>query len=516
MKTFCISGPIIPQDHYYLPERIDYNDLENFIEQKFYFVLHAPRQSGKTTTIEQFVHYLNKIGKYSALYINVEPAQAARDNVKEALIAIVEQLANAIDNQWNQADVAAHLREMIRMHPITLNLLANALRFISETNKKPVVLFIDEIDSLIGDSLLSVLRQIRAGFIERPGRFPQSIVLIGLRDVRDYRVWSQEQGVYISTSSPFNIKAESITLTDFTLAEVRDLYNQHTQATGQVFTEDAILYAHYLTQGQPWLTNALAYQACFRDVLDRTISITKDAIERAKNQIILRQDTHIDSLLDKLNEDRVRGIMDAIISGKTEIAAFNADDIAYVRDLGLIKEKDLEIANPIYQDIIPRALTSVLQEMIPNKSAWYIDSNGMLCMKKLLEAFTQFFRENSDAWEPKILYHESMPHIMLMAFLQRVINGGGSIHREYALGRKRIDLLVTWKNCKYVIELKIKHNKNTEEKGIVQTREYIDLCGAQEGHLVIVDRSIEKTWEQKISTRTNSIPGQPSITVWNI
>ena len=185
-----------------------------------------------------------------------------------------------------------------------------------------------------------------------------------------------------------------------------------------------------MTQGQPWLTNALAYQACFRDIFDRTILITKDSIERAKNQIIVRQDTHIDSLLDKLNEDQVGGIMDAIISGKTDIASFNSDDIAYVRDLGLIKEKGLEIANPIYQDIIPRALTSVLQEMIPNKSAWYVDKNGMLCMKALLEAFTQFFRENADAWQPKILYQESMPQIMLMAFLQRVINGGGTIHRN--------------------------------------------------------------------------------------
>ena len=67
-----------------------------------------------------------------------------------------------------------------------------------------------------------------------------------------------------------------------------------------------------------------------------------------------------------------------------------------------------------------------------------------------------------------------------------------------------------------MVELKIKHSKNTEEKGIIQTREYMDLCGAQEGHLVIVDRSPGKTWEQKISTKTITAQEPPIITVWNL
>ena len=106
--------------------------------------------SVKTKTIEQFVDHLNKAEKYRALYINIEPAQVARDNVKEALIAIVEELATAIEHQLGQSNIGAHLREMIRMHPITLNLLANALRFICETSRKPIVLFIDEMTLFLG------------------------------------------------------------------------------------------------------------------------------------------------------------------------------------------------------------------------------------------------------------------------------------------------------------------------------------------------------------------------------
>ncbi len=516
MKKFCIAGPIDPERHYFIPKRFDWDYVSALIEDREYFVLHAPRQSGKTTAIEEFVHYLNSNDKYAALYINIEPAQAARDNAEKALITIVEELSVAIATQLHeQQEIPDHLKEMFRIHPITLSLLLNALRFFAQTSKRPVVLFIDEIDSLIGDSLLSVLRQIRAGFNQRPDNFPQSIFLIGLRDVRDYRVWSKESGAYVSASSPFNIKAESLTLSNFSQEQVKDLYLQHTTASGQIFTDEAIDYAYYLTQGQPWLVNALAYQACFRDITDRTIPITKEVIERSKEVLILRQDTHLDSLFDKLNEERVRTIIDPIISGSPELATFNLDDIKYVRDLGLIKKNTFAIANPIYQEVIPRTLTSVLQEMVMQQTQWYLDSFGKLDMNKLLSAFTQFFRENSQVWSQHVRYQESFPHLLLMAFLQRIINGGGTIHREYSLGTKRVDLFVTWKDQKFVIELKIKYGEDTLKHGLKQTAEYIDICGAHEGHLVIFDRDPTKSWQEKISHEALTVNCQ-KVYVWTL
>ncbi len=514
-KTFCIAGPIVEKYHYFLPHRLRWDELQKYIDRMYYFVLHAPRQSGKTTEIQAFIKHLNHHGTYWALYINIESAQAARDNVEKALLSIVEEIADAVAHQLpEQNELASHIREMIKIHPITLNLLLNALRFLSQSAKKPIALFIDEIDALIGDSLLSVLRQLRTGFNQRPERYPQSVCLIGLRDVRDYRVWSKEQGYYVSTSSPFNIKAVSLTLTNFTLDDVRTLYLQHTQLTGQQFTDDAIEYAYYLTQGQPWLVNALAYQACFVDILDRELPITKEILDIAKEKLISRQDTHLDSLLDKLNERRVRNIIDPIICGKSEIEVFDNDDVQYVRDLGLIKNNEFAIANPIYQEIIPRSLTSIIQEMIPYQSLWYIENNK-LNMNKLLEAFTQFFRENSQAWSDKMLYQESMPHLLLMAFLQRIVNGGGTIHREYALGTKRCDIYATWKNKQsFVIELKIKYGEATLKEGIEQIADYINLSGA-EGHLVIFDRNPCLTWEHKISHEIISFK-EKQIHVWTM
>ncbi len=515
MKKFCIAGPVDPERHYYISHRLDCAHIDSLIEDREYFILHAPRQSGKTTAVDAFVHHLNGKGDYYAIYVNIEAGQAARDNSKEALIAIVELVARKISHTLKDQQTIVDLLTQMIKPPVTLNLLFDALSTWAELSDKPVVLFIDEIDALIGDSLLSVLRQIRAGFNERPKRFPQSICLIGLRDVRDYRVWSKEQGVYVSTSSPFNIKAESLTLSNFSYDEVENLYHQHTQQTGQQFTKEAVEYAYYITQGQPWLVNALAYQACFRDVTDRSITITRELLERAKEQLIARRDTHIDSLVDKLQEARVRPIIDAIISGQSSFEAFKPDDVQYVRDLGLISKKDYCIANPIYQEIIPRELTWTTQERLHQKAAFYLEKDGSLNMSALLHSFTEFFRENSSSWLKEFEYKESGPHLLLMAFLQRVINGGGTILREYALDRKRVDLLVIWQKKKFVIELKIKYGESTLAKGLEQTAQYMDISGAAEGHLVIFDRNPQATWDEKISNEVVTAHNK-QIHVWNL
>jgi hypothetical protein len=524
MRFFNTAGPINPKDHYYVPHRLNEAVLMQLIEEKKYFILHAPRQSGKTTAIQMFVNELNAQDAYTALYVNVEPAQIARGNVEKGMEIILKEIRG-----WATLilDPQNPLFELIQTE--LKDLSGSSLKHVLQTwclaSAKPILLFIDEIDSLVGDTLISVLRQLRAGYPNRPKAFPQSICLFGVRDVRDYMIWSESEHNMVLGGSAFNIKAESLTLPNFSLEQVRDLYGQHTHDTGQPFTEDAIEYAYYLTQGQPWLVNALAYQACFKDITDRSQSITKDVIERAKETLILRRDTHIDQLVHKLQEPRVRHIVDAILSGTGEEANFPPDDLQYVRDLGLVSQKGIAIANPIYQEVIPRTLTYTKQEGIKQELSWYQNPDKSLNTHKLLEAFTQFYRENSEIWLEKFAYKEAGPHLLLMAFLQRIINGGGKIHREYALGRKRVDLLIEYpaathaqdpqKKQRIVIELKIKRGQKTLEEGLEQTAHYMDTNNATEGHLVIFNRAKDISWDEKIFTQTHTV-GKYTITVWGM
>jgi hypothetical protein len=395
---------------------------------------------------------------------------------------------------------------------------------------------LDEVDALIGDTLIAVLRQLRAGYDKRPGYFPSTIVLCGVRDVRDYRIHSSQSQMIITGGSAFNIKAESLRLGDFTQPEVERLLLQHTTETGQTFAPEAQGLVWDVTQGQPWLVNALAYECCFKLPAgrDRAQPITAEMIHEAKENLILRRETHLDQLADKLKEDRVRRVIGPVLQGEAYEYGFRAADVQYVVDLGLVKQAPgghLRVANRIYAEIIPRELSWEPQMGIIQSTDWYVRPDGRLDLTALMTAFQQFFREHSEHWIERFDYKEAGPQLLLQAFLQRIVNGGGRVEREYGLGRMRTDLLVLWPVGgqssvvsgqlsvvqRAVIEIKLLHKslKNTITDGLRQTWEYADRCGAEEAHLVIFDRTPDKSWEEKIFRREESWRGR-AIMVWGV
>lgn len=509
MRFFNTTGPIDPKDHYALTplDRLDWENLSLLIDQKRYFVLHAPRQTGKTSALLALMQRLNQEGRYRCCYANIEMAQAAREDVYEAMRAILSSIANAAHVYLHDDSFMSIWQEQLAQlgHHAALH---TGLSIWAERSDKPIVLLIDEVDALIGDTLISLLRQLRAGYTQRPTHFPSTIILCGVRDVRDYRIHSTQNQEIITGGSAFNIKAESLRLANFNEAEMCELLLQHTAETGQQFDQDALTRFWQLTSGQPWLVNALAYEACFRPPYskDRTLNITLERVEEVKEQLILRRDTHLDQLADKLSEERVRRVIEPILASESgDSEAFDPQDVSYVHDLGLISvavNGRIEIANEIYREIIPRELSYGSQLRLTQETAWYQRADGLLNMTKLLDAFQVFFREHSEHWLERFQYKEAGPQLLLQAFLQRIVNGGGRIEREYGLGRKRTDLLVIWNEQRIVLELKILHKslEKTLAEGLTQTTDYMDRAGTREGHLILFDRS-SKPWEEKLFQR---------------
>jgi len=507
MKFFNTAGPVNPKKHYVLSplDRLDSHEILSLIDQEKYFILHAPRQTGKTSCLLELMNFLNQEGKYESLYINIESAQAERENISGAMRVILSEFATCARFYLKNTKIK-DMKENI-LKEAGNNAFSEILTLWTETSERPTVLFIDEIDSLVGDTLISILRQLRAGYNRRPDSFPQSIILCGIRDVRDYRIHSSSEKAIITGGSAFNIKAESLKLGSFTKEEMIQLYYCHTVETGQTFTDHALDIAWKYSEGQPWIVNALGYESCFKmkDKRDRTLSITKNHMQQAVENLILRRDTHIDQLLDKLQEERVRKVIEPIITNQDDPKDVTEDDILYIRDLGLIKiDKSIRIANQLYKEVIPRALTFSTQVTITHDSSWYVNEDGALDMNKLMLAFQDFFRKHFDEWSADFQYQEASVQLLLQAFLQRIVNSGGYIFREYGLGRKRTDLLITWyyqdRKQEIVIELKIRYQDTDEviQKGLIQTTEYMDKCGATEGHLVIFDRRKSVSWEEKI------------------
>jgi len=515
MKYFNTAGPVRPEDHYILDilGRINLEEILMLIEQKKYFILHAPRQTGKTSSLLALRDYLNKQGKYHCLYVNVEDAQTAREDVGRGIKTIVTSLARQVRISHNNLvdKFPDYLNLQNQIQPD--DLLNEIISRFSMNLDKPLILFIDEIDALVGDTLISVLRQLRSGYTNRPNGFPQTVILCGVRDVQDYRIHSSKEKTIITGGSAFNIKSKSIMLGNFDKEDIKKLYSEHTKETGQKFENDVYDYVWELTEGQPWLVNALAYECCFELEKNRTSPITKNLIETAKENMILRRDTHIDILIDKLSEDRVQKVIEPILYSEEETENLKLDDLKYVEDLGLIKKKNkyYVISNAIYREIIPRELVYTTQHTMSEEPLWYIENNK-LQLSKLLIRFQTFYRENSEVWLDKFAYKEAGPHLLLMAFLQRIINGGGTLHREYGLGMRRIDLMIEFGGEKFCIETKVFRNQKTKEDGLKQLQDYMDKCGAKEGHLIIFDRKSEKKWEEKIYNETIN----DKIKVWGM
>ena len=523
MRFFTTAGPIKPARHYCIPplERLDLDDVLALIRDEKYFVLHAPRQTGKTSALLALRDLLNAEGVYRCVYVNVEGGQAAREDVEQVTRTILAGLASRARLIGDEFLDEVWLDILTKHGPHAA--LTEALTRWAAAAPKPLVLLIDEIDALIGDSLLSVLRQLRAGYDLRPEEFPQSVVLCGVRDVRDYRIHSTSANALIAGGSAFNIKAQSLRLGDFSPDEVQALLAQHTEETGQAFTADALATIWTQTQGQPWLVNALADQTCFRDgAADRRDPITAEAIVEAQEQLILRRETHLDQLADKLQEERVRRIVEPLLSGAEE-RHFTDRDLEYVRDLGLVaQDLPYRIANSIYAEVIPRELTWVIQGEFDQDTAWYVHADGSLDVVKLLTAFQTFFREHSEHWVKRFQYQEAGPQLLLQAFLQRIVNSGGRIEREYGLGRMRTDLLIVWpqgeRTRQFVIECKVLHKslEQTIAEGLEQTAEYMDRCDAEAGHLVIFDRRAGRRWDDKVFRDRRASDRGTEIDIWGM
>lgn len=506
-RWFNTAGPCKADIHYMLPPTVRLPNLERLIAQQSYFVIHAPRQTGKTTAMLALAQQLTDSGSYNAVMVSAEVGAPFSNDPSRAELAILDAWRSRAQlylppnlhppDNWDNAQPGRKIQA--------------ALQAWAQTSPRPLVLFIDEIDSLQDETLISVLRQLRDGYPVRPQNFPISVGLIGLRDVRDYKVASGGSN-RLNTASPFNIKVRSLTLRDFTATEVGELYQQHTDDTGQVFTPQAVETAFNLTQGQPWLANALAKEIVEEMVTDTSVPITPEHIHEAKEVLIRRQDTHLDSLAEKLREPRVQAIIEPILAGQA-LGDTPSDDRQYLLDLGLLRRDPaggLIIANPIYREVIPRVLVQGTQDSLPHISPSWLTPSGELDTDGLLQAFLAFWRQHGEPLLGSTAYHEIAPHLVMMAFLHRVVNGGGTLEREYAIGRDRMDLCLKYGNVTLGIELKAWRDKKGDPltSGIEQLDSYLARLGVNSGWLVIFDVRnralpiVERLHTQVVTTET--------------
>ena len=372
MRRFNIAGPCRPEHDYMIPPARRLPGVVELVDRQAYFALHAPRQSGKTTTMRTLAQQLTVEGHYAALHFTCEEARVFPEDIEAAEKVVMSSIV---------ASAALLLPEPLRPPPLVdaepgSYLRAQLSRW-AATCPRPLVLIFDEIDAIEGSSLNAVLGQLRAGFYERPAAFPSSVILCGMRDVRDYKAASGGDATRLGSSSPFNIKEASLRLGNFSEADVRELYAQHTDETNQAFSEEALVRAFHLSQGQPWLVNALAREIVSEMKVPLVEAILAAHVDEARERLIRARATHLDSLLARLQEDRVRRVLEPVLAGEITLSPTFDADFDYVTDLGLVApDLPVRIANPIYREIILRVLAAPVEGLVTASTPSYLTADG--------------------------------------------------------------------------------------------------------------------------------------------
>lgn len=464
-----------------------------YIDRWEYFIVHAPRQSGKTTALVTLARQVTAEGQHAALSVSCENAGEVGDDIRAASGEILGAIRRAARDQlpkeawppepWPESTPGGMIFAGLQDWAVACPL--------------PLVLLFDEIDALEGRVLRSVLHQLRDGHQYRAHAFPSSVVVCGLRDIRDYKAASGGNPDRLIGPSPFNVAVDSLRLGDFTKAEIAELYGQHTADTGQEFTPEAVERAFFYSQGQPWLVNGLAAEIVDKMRVPRPEPITAAHVDTAKERLISERTIHLDSLSARLQEPRVRRVIEPIIAGT--FPAFDnvyTDDVAYVRDLGLIaRDRPARIANPIYREVIARVLGDRFEEAITANPHALTLPDGQLDVPKMLAEFARFWVMNGEWMASDTGYNEAGAQIVFMAFLHRMVNGDGWVDREFAIGSGRADILVrrrygAGKTQHAAFELKVWRDKAGDPlaEALHQFDGYLDRFGLDTGTLVIFDR----------------------------
>ncbi|MDR3148200.1 MAG: ATP-binding protein, partial [Treponema sp.] len=222
VRFFNTTGPCNPEDHYMLPpaERLQGAQLDRYIRDKLYWVLHAPRQTGKTTFLQSWMREINAASDLgaAACYVTVERCQG---------ITEPERAMPAICNAIQQFAAWASLPVPDAGSADPASMLSRILaKWAALVAPKALIVLFDEVDVLEGEALISFLRQLRDGFAGRGvGKFPVSIALVGMRDLKDY-ITAAKGGVPVNPGSPFNIKEDSAALSNFQKEDIARLFAQ--------------------------------------------------------------------------------------------------------------------------------------------------------------------------------------------------------------------------------------------------------------------------------------------------
>ncbi|UCH97726.1 MAG: ATP-binding protein [Candidatus Aminicenantes bacterium] len=489
-RFFEKSGAVDPESSYYVPlENVvntDNQDIRTMVDRSRYFSIFAPRQSGKTTYLEEFCRELHKDPTYVAIILCFQDYKNLNITRFYSLIEmeLYEQLINRLKEI--RCEKAEAVDQFLKNHHLTdhisFRLLFEQLNRIIEFKK--IVVFIDEFDGIPLKELENFLTSLRKLYLKYKRVKQKALYSIGLVGIRNITK------LIVGGVSPFNI-ADQVDLPPFSLKNIRDLYAQYTAETNQPFIGEAARKVHEETAGQTWLVNRLGTILTVNIKPGTVEPINEQDVEKAIQILLLERNDHFDNLYEKAKlykESFVKIVFDNVKYNPGD------EEITSLEQHGLIKKRESKavVANNIYKE---RFIETFFHDAeVPGEisTTRYVLPDERLDMEKVLLDFDQYIAQIG----VRAFYKEKKPYektgqFLLTAWLYQFVRGGvGELRYEVPGGFGRMDIILTYKGRKYIIETKInRHNlTRTLNDGIDQlSGKYLASEFLEEGYLVVFD-----------------------------
>ncbi|CAN2039537.1 AAA family ATPase [Candidatus Magnetomoraceae bacterium gMMP-15] len=467
MRYFNTSGPCNPKEHYTVMRENLILKGRELVEKGRYFTIFAPRQAGKTTFFQLLMHELKE--EYTPIWISFEYLK----NVSNTLF--YEDVADQLFIELSKFDIKLE------------NSIKNNLDFkklfhqIQDEKVKPVILFIDEFEGIPDSVLGELMHTFRNMYHRKKDHALHSLALVGVSTISE---------LVVSSASPFNI-VEELKIPYFTFDEVNNLIYQHINETGHIFEENVIRAIYENTKGQPGLVCGL----CLHLVDDSDFSTPvrmKDFYKTLKYFLIEKIDKNISNIIQKAREKKPFMIR-LLFTERPIPYTIDDPDISWLYANGVIDNANgyVDIPVPLYSKRLINAFRPLINGEIDHyfsvheKLTDYATADG-LNIRAILQKYQRYVRRRGFKTFDTEHLKEAAWHYSLDGFVNFIIEClGGQTFIEVPSGRGRTDILILYKDQKYIIETKIFINNIYFENGKLQLAEYLESEGLKDGYYIV-------------------------------
>ncbi|MBU3102797.1 GxxExxY protein [Clostridium gasigenes] len=504
-KYFNTTGVCVPKKHYMVNVDNKLQAIEKLINRDSYFTINKPRQFGKTTTLSLLKKRLTS--KYIVINCSFEGiGELPFLNEERFSKSFMSFMVDSLESTYQ--DYSKELSKLSN-DVIDLSTLSKAITKFVKGCTKEVILFIDEVDKSSNNQLfLSFLGMLRSKYLSREMDEDytfKSVILAGVHDVKTLK-FKLRAGEEQKLNSPWNIAINFKVDMSFNTSEIETMLIEY--CLDNNLEMDIKLFAdrlYYYTSGYPFLVSRLC-QIIDEDILEIKSNWTLDLLEKALKQLFKESNTLFEDLFKNIeNNQELRDyIFDIIFNGEMKIFNINNPLIALGYLYGIFKEENtiIKMSNRVYEQIIYDYFSSKLENTTSNIINYnfrnnFLLLNGGLDMNKVLLKFQQFMKEQYSTKDLKFLEHNG--RTLFLAFLKPIINGVGFDFKEVQISEeKRLDIVVTYNNFKYIIELKIWRGESYHKKGIQQLYDYLDIHSVDEGYLLIFNFNADKEYKDEV------------------